>query len=72
MTPKTLNRYNSKWPEVKIFLSYIYSSRNVLELYFVKGFYRKSCLRQFSIKKSYQLFVVEILCIPAGWESYSI
>jgi hypothetical protein len=24
MTPKTLNRYNSKWPEEKICFSYIY------------------------------------------------
>jgi hypothetical protein len=32
MTPKTLNRYNSKWSEVKNVFSTIYSSQNVLEL----------------------------------------
>jgi hypothetical protein len=37
MTPETLNRYNSKWLEEKIFFSKICSSQNVLELYLVKG-----------------------------------
>jgi hypothetical protein len=41
MTPETLKRYNSKWPEVKYFLTYIYSSQNVLELYPVKGFMKE-------------------------------
>jgi hypothetical protein len=39
MTPETSNRYNAKLPEEKIFLSQIYSSQNVLELYLVAGFY---------------------------------
>ncbi len=58
--------------EVKIFLSKIYSSQNVLELYIVKGFYNKHIiLGDFSIKyKSFHLFVVVFLCIPACWESY--
>ncbi len=52
MTPKTLNRYNSEWPEVKIFfLSLVYFSQNVLELYLVKGFYFKNAvLGDFLIK----------------------
>jgi hypothetical protein len=41
MTPKTSNRNNSKLPEEKIFLSFIYFSQNKLELYLVKGFYKK-------------------------------
>jgi hypothetical protein len=40
MTPETLKRNNSKWPEVKLFLSWIYFSQRFLELYsyLVKGF----------------------------------
>jgi hypothetical protein len=53
MTPETLNRYYAKWPEVKIFFSFIYSSQNVLELYLANGFCQKNVvLDNLSIKKS--------------------
>jgi hypothetical protein len=44
----------------------------VLELYLTKGLYPKNAvLGDFSIKsKSFYQFVVEFLCIPAGWKSY--
>jgi hypothetical protein len=38
MTPETLKRFNSKWPEVKIFFFII----DHLELYLVEGFYPKN------------------------------
>jgi hypothetical protein len=42
MTPEILNRYNSKWLEVKIFFIL-----DVLELYIVKCFnIKKCCFRQ--------------------------
>jgi hypothetical protein len=51
MTPKTLSRYNSQWPEVQIFY-HIYSSQNALELYLVKDLYtRYVVLDVFSMKK---------------------
>jgi hypothetical protein len=37
--PETLNRYNSKWPEVNIFLIVDLFLTNALELYLVQGFY---------------------------------
>jgi hypothetical protein len=52
VAPETLNSYSSKWPEVKIFSTYISSSQNVLEFYLVEGFYIRKCyFRQFFNKK---------------------
>jgi hypothetical protein len=36
-----LEQIQLKWPDVKIFLTSIYSSKNVFELYLVKGFIQK-------------------------------
>jgi hypothetical protein len=53
MTPGTLKRYNSKWPEAKTFFSKMYSSQKVLELCLVTGFYPKNVVSgDFSIKMS--------------------
>jgi hypothetical protein len=38
--PKTLQGYNSKWPEVKIVFFSNRANPNILELYPVKGFYQ--------------------------------
>jgi hypothetical protein len=52
MAPETLNRNNSKWPEVKIIFIIDLFATNVLELYLVKDFYFKNAvLGEFSIKK---------------------
>jgi hypothetical protein len=51
MTPEILNRNNSKGPGPEIFLSWIYSSQSVLELYLVVDFYFKNAvLGDFPIK----------------------
>ncbi len=64
MTPKTLNRYNLKWPVVKNF--FLRSSQNILEIYLVKGFYKKAVLGVQSKCKSFYLVVV-IFCVYFGW-----
>jgi hypothetical protein len=51
VTPKALNRENSKWPEAKIFLYQIYCSQNVFALYLVKDFFQNAVLGDFLIKK---------------------
>jgi hypothetical protein len=70
MTPKTLNRYNSKWPEVKVFFILDYSSQNVLEIYLVKGFQQQNFVEgDFSIKKGRTLTCLRwYFCVlrPAG------
>jgi hypothetical protein len=38
---QNLNRYNSKWAEVKIFFYSRSIPHKMLELYLVKGFYKK-------------------------------
>jgi hypothetical protein len=37
---QNLKKYNLKWPEVKIFLSYLDSSQIISELYLVNDFYQ--------------------------------
>jgi hypothetical protein len=75
MTPKTLKRYNTKWPGINFFNIlylhiYIYisvdSSQNVWELYLANGFYNKMLFETIfqSNSKSFHLFVVVFLCIP--------
>jgi hypothetical protein len=72
MTPKTLKRYNSKWPEVKIFSNLDIFLTKHTRIISCKGFHHKNVvLGDFSIKsKSIHLFVVVFLCIQTGWESY--
>jgi hypothetical protein len=63
-----LKRCNSKWPEVKVFLSWIYSSQNVLELYLVQGFNHKNVvLGDFSIKMAQLPNVCDGVFLYSGW-----
>ncbi len=74
MTPETLNRNKSKWPELRI----LFKSRdllylqNVLELYLVKDFYFKnSCFRRFfNLKVKASICLWWCFCEFGRLESY--
>ncbi len=74
MTSKNLNRYNSKWPEVKIkyFFPRSIPHRVFQNFYLVKGFYQKMLFQAIfqSKSKSFHLCMVVFLCLLAGWKLY--
>ncbi len=51
VTPETLKRYSSKWPEVKFFFLYLYFTK-CIRIISLKGFFSKKCwFRQIFNKK---------------------
>jgi hypothetical protein len=69
-TPKTSNRNNSKWSDIKIlFLLDQFLTKNVLELYLGKDFYLKNAIYVILQWKSkrFHLFMVVFLFILASW-----
>jgi hypothetical protein len=72
LAPENLKRYNSKWPEVKIFVmpDLFLTKSNII--FFVKGFIQINVILDIfqSNRKRFHLFVVVFVCIPPGWELY--
>jgi hypothetical protein len=72
MTPVILKRYNSKWPEEKIFFFLDLFLTKCIRMISCSRFVQKNLVLAIFQSKysSFHLFVVVFLCIPASWESY--